>query len=132
MREPTEDEIERARAAGYGGTGREIIRTMLRAAFNPTQEPEIEVTDEMMDAGKKAYHNTSLTKNMISDHFHIEGLVNAYRAMHGARPKTMKTYWCKHDWREGYVQYQLKGMVRAMDKSVTVHYCVICGQTEKI
>lgn len=54
--EPTDDEVERACAAGHYGTGHEIMRVMLRVAMNPpTPKPiagdEIEVTRATVNAG---------------------------------------------------------------------------------
>lgn len=120
MREPTECEVDRACAAGNYGTGREIMRTMLRAALNPPKDPEIDVTESMYSAAE-ANGAAGWPSRVIA---------SVYRAMHAVRPKTIESGWCKHDWRSATLAY-------ASDKylnrpTIYLHYCATCGATEKI
>lgn len=80
MIDPTEDEIDRACAAGNYGTGREIMRIMLRSAFNP---PEVNVTTKQMEEGCRAWlHNQPPSPGSYPS----KTVMAIYRAMRALEP----------------------------------------------
>lgn len=86
-REPTDDEIDRACAAGNFGTGREMMRIMLRAALNPPAEPEIAVTEAMLDAACGILRWFVCHTDSVAKKYARQVAADLYRAMFAARPK---------------------------------------------
>lgn len=116
MREPTDDEIERARPAlvftvtGIDRNGNQYtethelhpdqVRKALRAALNPPPVPEIEVTGTMCRVGIAAYREWVRTRPNNSYFADVPmsyaGMELAYRAMHAARSKEIPQNYTAH------------------------------------
>lgn len=82
----TDAMVDRACAAGNHGTGRGIMRVMLEAAMNPPPEPEVPVSEAMIDAGLAAYPiEDSRFPRLIRTPWSASMVTLIYRAMERAR-----------------------------------------------
>ncbi len=90
---PTDEMVDRALKKAQRHAGKDInwrdMADILEAAINIPQEPEIEVTEAMQNAGESCVMASYWGRQ--SPDWYKTAAINAYRAMFRARPKE-----CEH------------------------------------
>ena len=109
MTKITDEMVERAIVGyrtkqGAQDTVRDSMRCALEAAFNPPAEPEVVVTDEMLQAGRGALNMLTILVGP-SAHLPCNSYTNAvrdtFRAMRKLEPVPTKTRApCTGSWRD--------------------------------